>query len=107
MVMESITTRLLRHGCRQLHRNGVKNWRCILRPSALRHLVLHRLGEPIILWRLPFPRHANVHVVIVMLRRWFRRGRFVSVTTTFEAVLYALARGVADTGAIPVVLLRV
>ena len=54
----------------------MKNRRCILWPSTLRHLVLHRLGEPITHWRHPFPYHANVHVVVVILPIWFRRSRF-------------------------------
>ena len=58
------------------HRNGVKNWCCILWPSALGNLVLHRLGEPVIHWRPLLPRHANVHVVLVILCRRFRRSRF-------------------------------
>ena len=71
-----ISTPSLRRGCRQLRRNGVKDWRCILWPSALGNLGLHCLGEPAIHWRHLLPRHANVNVVVVILRRHIRRSRF-------------------------------
>ena len=58
----------------QLHQNGVKNWRCILWRSGLGNLVLHRLGEPVMRWHHLIPRHANVHVIVVILRGRFRRS---------------------------------
>ena len=56
--------------------NGVNNWRCILWPSALRKLVLHRLEEPIIHSRHLLPWNANVLLVDIILPIWFKRSRF-------------------------------
>ena len=54
----------------------MNNWCCILWPSALGNLVLHRLGEPVIHSHHILPRRASVHIVVVILRRRFRRSRF-------------------------------
>ena len=71
------------------------------------NLVFHRLGEPDIHWRQLLPRHPNAHVVVITCRDVSGAAGEVSVTTACEAALCALARGVADAGAVPVVLLRV
>ena len=75
---EMVLDPLLRRGRRQLHWNRLKDWCAILRPCALRNMVLHRLGAPGIHWRHLLPRHANVHVVVILLRRRRRRSRFDS-----------------------------
>ena len=38
--------------------------------------MLHRLSGPVIYWRHFLPRQENVHVVVTLLRRRFRRSRF-------------------------------
>ena len=73
-----ISKLLLRRGRGQLHRSRLKDWCSILRPSALRNMVLHRLGRPGIHWLHLLPRHANVHVVVILLHRPRRRGGFGS-----------------------------
>ena len=54
----------------------MKDWCGFLRPSAVRNMVLHRLGASGIHWRHLLPRHANVHVVGILRRRRRRRSRF-------------------------------
>ena len=65
----------------------MKDWCDFLRPSAERNMVLNCVGAPGIHWRHCLPRHANVHVVVVLLRIHRRRSRFDSRNHRFRGGL--------------------
>lgn len=63
------------------------------------------LGEPVVHQRYFLPRHNIAHEVGILLRRCLRRSRCGLHNHRLEAVVYSLARRVADAMDVPIVLL--